>query len=188
MQHIMRFYFFLPITTMKRLLISLFFLPWVLACNSTAPKLQETTIYGKTSILKDDTGLVYVAVDIKPSQLKPYLDKMKSHLGAVDFAKYRAGQQKRDHNKFHLTLLNPFEYEKLVKANVALPTTVMIKLVGLGSAKNEKDRTFFVVAESAQAQAYRRTHKLPRKDLHVTLGFNENDVFGVSKARDSLVR
>lgn len=141
----------------------------------------------KASLLKDSTGLVYIGYDVDKKLLKPYLSQLKSYLGEDKFKVFRVGQAKRDHNHFHITLINPFEHPNVKSIDVATLPEINFTFEGLGTAANEKDRTFFVVVSSDKAQQLRKSHGLKAKDFHVTLGFDSQDVFGVSKGMDSLL-
>ncbi|MCG7532576.1 2'-5' RNA ligase family protein [Psychrobium sp. MM17-31] len=141
----------------------------------------------KASLLKDRTGLVYIGYDVDKKLLKPYLSQLQAHLGEDKFKVFRAGQAKRDHNHFHITLINPFEHPDVKSIDVATLPEISFTFEGLGTAANDKDRTFFVVVSSDKAQQVRKAHGLKTKDFHVTLGFDSRDVFGVSKGMDSLL-
>ncbi len=151
------------------------------------------TITIKTEQLTDASGLTYIGGKVPAVELAPYLRQMIGVLGSEQFALYRANQARRDHQSFHVTVVNPFEL-KAVKQPIKTEQMFTVTLIGLGMAQEPKTETavtpataYFVVAESADIQHFRQQLGLPAKDLHVTLGFKPNDVFGVSKGRDSLV-
>lgn len=141
----------------------------------------------KASLLKDNTGLVYIGYNVDKKLLAPYLKQLKAHLGERQFNIYRAGQESRDHHSFHITLINPFEHPDVKSINVEKLPSITFKFEGLGTASKGKDRTFFVVASSDDGQKLRKAHGLKVKDFHVTVGFDRKDVFGVSKGIDSLL-
>jgi len=148
-------------------------------------KLKTQTIKLNVIELKDSTGLVYIGAQVAESDVSVYLNQLKIILGD-EFEAYRANQIKRDHHAFHVTLINPYEYREL-----ALPISVgdsfSVDLLGLGAVKKESQATYFVVAQSNWADEFRKNLGLSPKDLHVTLGFKPNDIYGVSKNAETLI-
>jgi len=147
---------------------------------------QTKTLFINIKELKDNSGLTYIGGQISSADLAIYLQQMKSHLGDR-FIKYRENQARRDHQTFHITLINPFEYREINKKAINLGKSLSVTLLGLGHVAKDKEGAYFVVARSAQAKFYRQTLALPNKDFHVTLGFNPQDIFGVSKGVDTLL-
>ena len=139
------------------------------------------------SHLKDSTGLVYLGYKVDKSLISPYLALMKSHLGDEKYQKFRQGQVKRDHNSFHITLVNPFEYPNVQSIDVTTLPKVTFTFEGLGTASNTKDTTYFVVVSGIKAQEIREQLGLKSKDFHATLGFDSKDVFGVKKDKSSVL-
>ena len=131
--------------------------------------------------------MVYIGGYVSKATLMPYLNKLKTIL-ADDYSDYRENQAKRDHHSFHVTLINPFEYQKLSPSQVKTGQMLTVNLVGLGHAQKPGKAAYFVVANSADGRFYRQQLLLKPKDFHVTLGFKPQDVFGVSKGADSLIK
>jgi len=148
---------------------------------------QSKTLFINITELKDNSGLTYIGGKISSADLAIYLQQMKSHLGDR-FVKYRENQARRDHQTFHVTLINPFEYREINKKSIKLGKSLSVTLLGLGHVAKDKKGAYFVVVRSAQAKFYRQTLALPKKDFHVTLGFNPQDIFGVSKGVDTLLK
>ncbi|MFD2165948.1 hypothetical protein ACFSJY_06675 [Thalassotalea euphylliae] len=151
---------------------------------------QVTTILLQPKKISDSSGLVYVGGYVQESSLTSYLSQMDNTLGK-EFVIYRAGQQKRDHNQFHITLVNPFEFKALTSEQqtqlLANKKSIKVNLLGLGSVKSDNGRAFFVVAESEQGQQLRNSLDLADKDFHVTLGFSPSDIHGVKKDKSTLL-
>jgi len=111
-----------------------------------------------------------------------------------NYSKYRENQSKRDHGVFHLTLVNPFEYQLLNKSSLKLGTYLNVTLVGLGKVcsdkelDSEKKTTYYVVANSNDGQFYRQKLLLKPKDFHVTLGFDPSDVYNQAKGQSTLIQ
>lgn len=140
-------------------------------------------------MLQDNSGLRYIGGLVNERDLGRYLALMKQELNGK-FSDYRRAQQQRDH-QFHITLVNPFELKALDNEQVSLllkSKPISFALLGLGKVeKSSTQATYFVVAESEQAQSLRKYLALPEKDFHLTLGFNQQDVFGVNKDRSTLI-
>jgi len=136
--------------------------------------------------LTDNSGLTYIGGKVSAADLELYLSQMKSILGK-DFSLYRQYQSTRDHQTFHMTLINPYEYQALTQ-DVTTGTTLSISLSGLGRVNQQAKATYFVVAQSSQADNYRQKLALTKKDFHVTLGFYPSDIFGVDKGVGSLIK
>lgn len=153
-------------------------------------KVHPQTIDITLQQLTDNTGLTYFAGLVAAEDITPYLSQLSDIL-KNEFVIYRRGQQTRDHNQFHITIVNPYEYKDLSATQANLLKSeieLSFNLLGLGTASNEKSQTYFVVAESSQGQKLRVALGLKEKDFHVTLGFKPQDVYGVSKSVESLIK
>ncbi|GAW96120.1 MULTISPECIES: hypothetical protein [Colwellia] len=135
--------------------------------------------------LTDNSGLSYIGGKVNAADLDVYLFQMKQILGD-DFTLYRQYQSKRDHHTFHMTLINPYEYQNLCK-RIAIGTKLSVSLRGLARVSVDHKTAYFVVAQSAQAKSYRQSLVLTAKDFHITLGFYPNDVYGVNKGIETLI-
>ena len=157
-----------------------------------APKLIRVNI----SKLVDNQGQPYIGALVSRADLLPYLVDLAQRLGD-EYASYRALQSARDHQQFHITLISSSEYQladKFLLTKVVfgtmddhISTQVNVTLLGLGEVKSEDKKTFFVVAQSHDAQFIRQQLLLNNKDFHVTLGFSPSDIYGVKKDRTTLV-
>jgi hypothetical protein len=146
--------------------------------------------------LSDSQGQAYLGALVSRAELLPYLSQLKGIL-KQDFQGFRANQVARDHHSFHLTLLSPKEYqladktliEKLLASGVNsnFSNQLYVSLLGLGKVEQDDKATFFVVAQSSNAQLIRQQFLLPAKDFHVTLGFSPNDIYGVKKDSSTLI-
>jgi hypothetical protein len=137
--------------------------------------------------LKDNKGLKYIGGLVRKEDLTPYLAQMKNLL-VTHFVDYRHNQAERDHNQFHMTLINPYEYKTIDQSKIKLGETFSITLKGLGRVSKENKEAYFVVINSDTAQSHRQQLKLPNKDFHITLGFKPEDVFGISKGVERLIK
>jgi hypothetical protein len=136
--------------------------------------------------LTDNSGLTYVGGRVNPADIELYLSQMKQILGD-DYLLYRQNQSARDHQTFHMTLINPYEYQSL-KKDIVIGTTLSVSLSGLGRVILNDKTTYFVIVQSSQATRYRQKLVLNNKDFHVTLGFFPSDIYGVNKGIQSLIK
>jgi len=151
------------------------------------------TLRVKLIELNDNQGLKYLGVNIPKAELVEYLAQMKLLL-PKNYIIYRENQNKRDHGVFHLTMVNPFEYQLLNKSALKLGTYLNVTLVGLGKVSSDKElgkpkkTTYYVVANSNDGQFYRQKLLLKAKDFHVTLGFDPSDVYNQAKGQSTLIQ
>ena len=172
------------------------------ALNKTEKNIMQVTSLQKNiqiniSQLKDSQGNVYLGAIVNKAELSLYLMQLEQHL-SDEFTDYREQQARRDHQQFHLTLVNPIEYRTINKAlvNKVLEdnssfnnqATINVTLLGLGHVNKDNKSTYFVVAQSDNGQLIRQNLLLNRKDFHVTLGFKPSDVYGVSKGIETLMK
>lgn len=141
----------------------------------------------KVSELTSNTGQKYIGGVINSVDLAVYLAEMKLIL-ADKFELFRQNQANRDHHTFHVTLISPMEYQVIDKTNVKLGKVITITLQGLGRVITDEKTTYFVVGQSSEAYFYRQQFPLPPKDFHVTLGFNPQDIHGVNKGPDTIIK
>lgn len=140
------------------------------------------------ALLKDNSGLVYIGYPVPESVVAPYLVQLRKYVGDTSFKILRHNQASRDHDSFHITLINPYEHPDVASIDIADIPALRFDLIGLGQAAKKDNQTYFVVAASTKAQNVRAKHGLKTKDFHVTLGFNKTDVFGVRKDASSLIK
>ncbi|GAA6204463.1 MULTISPECIES: hypothetical protein [Thalassotalea] len=137
--------------------------------------------------LSDSTGLKYLAGKVNKADIEQYLNKMQVIL-ADEFDVYRRHQSARDHNSFHVTLVNPYEYQALADKKAIVNQKIRVQLHGLGRVSQGDNTAYFVVASSPDGQFLRQKLLLQNKDFHVTLGFKSQDVFGVAKDKTALIK
>jgi len=108
---------------------------------------------------------------------------------------YVQNQQSRDHNTFHITLINVMQYQKLIKDGKKdeLLSIVNQKFdlfnYGIGtSIDNKKEaQAWFAVLENAYLDEFRNKLNLDKQHYHITLAFKNSDVFIHPKNRNSLI-
>lgn len=155
-------------------------------------EVSQRTIFGKVEPLMDASGLKYVGIKVNQADIAVYLEQLQAIL-KDDYAEFRQHQAARDMNSFHLTLLSPNEFQFADKTKIPFGENTAIRLIGLGKVEQEqqanslKKVTYFIVAQSEQAQFFRQSLTLKNKDFHVTLGFKPSDIYGVRKGVDTLI-
>jgi len=137
--------------------------------------------------LTDNQGRDYLAGLINKADILQYLSQMETILSA-DFGQFRQQQSARDHGLFHLTVVNPFEYQALSNKTQIIGTKIRVQLHGLGRVSQGSNVAYFVVASSSDGQFVRQSLLLENKDFHVTLGFDKQDVHGVAKNKQTLIK
>ncbi|REL29964.1 hypothetical protein [Thalassotalea euphylliae] len=143
------------------------------------------------SELSDSTGLSYVGGIVQQDIIAGYLQQLQA-IETDAFKTLRAGQANRDHGKFHVTLINPYEIkevsEQQVNALLASGRQIKFQVKGLGRVIKDQGKAYFVVLSSEQADDLRKAFGLAPKDFHITLGFSPSDIYGVSKDESTLVK
>jgi len=177
----------MKINTMTEKLITKILALCFLALTSITTQAASNMHTLTASQLTDNSGLVYIGYAVGEELVTQYLRQLKARLGLQQFEKYRAAQSARDHHRFHITLINPYEYPDVKNIDVTKLPAITFNFEGLGSASKKGNSTYFVVASAAQAQKVRQTYGLKEKDFHVTLGFYTQDVFDVKKDRSSII-
>ncbi|REL26381.1 hypothetical protein DXX93_07175 [Thalassotalea euphylliae] len=148
------------------------------------------TITVKASELSDSAGLQYVGGIVEKATIATYLERLKT-METDSFETLRAGQASRDHGKFHVTFINPFEIKEVSEQQVhqllASETVFDFQVKGLGRVIKGNGKAYFIVLSSAEADAMRKHLGLSPKDFHITLGFSPSDIYGVRKDESTLV-
>lgn len=150
-------------------------------------KIEKIQVTLTPAILEDSTGLVYIGYPVSKALVAPYLAQVKALVGDTRYKVLRNNQAARDHDSFHITLINPFEHPDVKSIELKDIPPIRFEFVGVGRAAKNDNQTFFVVVDAKKAQQVRANYQLKAKDFHVTLGFDKTDVFGVSKGLDSLL-
>ena len=141
--------------------------------------------------IKDIVGNNYLGVNIYRDTVSPFLDQLKEIIGD-DYDEYVKYQQNRDHGHYHITVINVADYTRVSK-EMGVDKFVSslepifdyefddVKLMGVGTAERNGNRTYFIVVNSEKLQEVRKKYGLSNQDFHITIGFKYKDVFGVRK-------
>jgi len=141
--------------------------------------------------LKDTVGNNYIGVNIYTDFVQPYLERLRNIIGD-DYEIYIKNQQNRDHDHYHITVINVMEYNKLSK-ELGMDKLVNslesafdfefddLQFLGIGKAEKAGNTSYFIVVRSEKLQEVRRKYGLSEQDFHITIAFKWKDVFGVRK-------
>ena len=132
------------------------------------------------SIYKNTVRLTIVLDDIKP-----YLDKYKPNV-PLSFIK---DKQKRDGDKYHMTIVSPPELKKVDKSvlKTLLETTKEQHFQYLILGHGVQKESHYLVCHYPYGDVIRQKLGLSIFDFHITLGFNKQDIHGVSKGIKTLI-
>lgn len=141
--------------------------------------------------LRDTIGNNYLGIKVPNDIVTPLLDDLKEILDD-DFDTYTGNQKRRDHDAYHITVMSVMDYNKLAKEAglekfINSLETVLnyeiddLEMLGVGTATKGNNTTYFVVCNSDKLDAVRKRFDLGNQDFHITLGFDQKDVFGVPK-------
>lgn len=142
--------------------------------------------------IKDVLGNNYLGINIQEEVVSPFLKELKEILGEENYEEFTNYQQKRDSGKWHMTVINVIDYNRLSKQMgidkfVSSLDSVFkyeiddLKMLGIGTAERNGNRAYFVVCISEKLDALRKRYGLSEHDFHITLGFRHKDIFGVPK-------
>lgn len=157
--------------------------------KSKKEKLRIMKSY-KLSFLTDSIGQSYIGFNIPKEHVQPYIDELR-YILKDDLELYQDNKFKRDgFDKYHITVINSMNYIQLSKYNLSFITWLYsnleetefpIDFKGIGKASKNEDTTYFVVCQGDEINGVRTYFGLEPIDLHITLGFDKKDVFGVDK-------
>lgn len=141
-----------------------------------------------TCVKKDVRGNLYLAVSIPHDLVTKYLDTLASLLGK-DYQRFTDNQQKRDDQRYHMTVLPVPEFLSLDRdtQDMLVGKQATLELVGLGVVKDEGESAYYVIAECEELAELRASLGLPPKAFHVTLGFSLRDIHNQVKDRSTLI-
>lgn len=128
--------------------------------------------------LTDVLGNMYIGVNIRPDEIIKYITLFLREYDTNN--KFWLNRQLRDGvDQLHMTVFNVAEcgknpglFEKYLDGK-----TFDLEIMGIGEAeaKAKGNKTYFLVIECPYLNG------ITDRDLHVTLGFDKKDVFGVPK-------
>lgn len=145
----------------------------------------------KIEYIKDIYDNNYLAILFNKSEVSRYINEMEEHVFDKDlFEKLINNKKLRDGDRYHMTVINVMEFNKLFdmipnfqeRLDVILDMNITdIRFKGIGMSERLGDQAYYVVVESPTIDEIRSSLGLKEHDLHITLGFNTKDVHGVRK-------
>jgi hypothetical protein len=148
------------------------------------------SIFGKCEIIKDSKGNEYLAIDVPIESCSQYTNFVINK-GLIEEV---ANKNKRDLDKYHITLINVAQWGSLCKR--LMTSSIINEFVGkefeffsygIGHATKDENNSYFIILENKELQLLRDSLSIGKQDFHITLGFKNKDVFGVPKDITSLV-
>lgn len=117
---------------------------------------------------------------------------MAKLVGKPSSRAYRQRLRRRNLGTFHLTVVAPDELRLIGKElDGRLMLKGRVQLHGLGKRTDTRDslgnEVFYVVATSSDFDKLRAGLGLPKRDLHITLGFKKADIHGVPKDLSTMI-
>lgn len=159
-------------------------------------KINTWKITGELDIVSDKAGNGYVALKINPEDTSPYINFIEQHISK----EFIQNQKTRDKNHHHITIIPVMQVGQLRKNNpIALKNFLDQYLhqnfdvftYGIGTVTKENNKqnsqAWFTICENALLKTEREKLLLPKQDFHITLAFDNTDVFGVSKDKTSVI-
>lgn len=145
---------------------------------------------GEIKKLTSEYGHTYLGIQVETKIVEKHLKVLKYTIGKSEFAKFSKNLKNRDGSIFHLTVVSPIEFAKLAKKKhkLLINKTVFYALTGLGNQSRNTNRIYYATARSPQGEYLREQIGLPKKDLHITLGFNAEDIHDIPKDENTHIR
>lgn len=133
--------------------------------------------------LNSHSGNRYLGLKLKRDEVLYYLEELKNAVGLHDYSILTNNQKVRDNEEYHLTLISPDEFRviSVFERRKITGKECDLTLLGLGMVSRKDTSVYYVVSKSNFGTKVRRMLKLPEKDFHITLGFNDSDIHDVTK-------
>jgi len=128
-------------------------------------------------------GETYLGISIAPGGVTSYGKRWIRSLQTAEVSKLSQNREKRDGNGFHITIVSPPEYETLSEEQLKKLDHGEITYVktGLGRRIQSDAQTYYITVLSTHGDYIRKSLGLPKKDLHITLGFDPHDIHDIPK-------
>lgn len=140
-------------------------------------------------IAKDSLGRSYLRCSVHQQEVANHLTEMELLVGAPRYCLLRSNKEARDGAEFHVTIIDPVEMKSVVSDQLSFVVQgeIELALVGLARLASDRREAWYVIVEAESAQELRRLVGLGQKDLHVTLGFDPEDIHDQAKDSSTLV-
>lgn len=143
----------------------------------------------RIGVLKGDSGAEYLGILVGNAVVEPHRRRLLSLRGPEIVNELFANRKSRDGSAYHITVVSPPEFERLDEAQKGklVGELVDYMIVGLGHASRGQNEAYYIVVESARAAYLRSSVGLPRRDFHITIGFDKEDVHDLPKGTATLI-
>jgi hypothetical protein len=159
-------------------------------------------MFKQITYIKDVTGQPYLGVKFTLEEVEDIINTWKSTFNIMlatekeKLLSFIQNKFRRDGDEYHITLINVMELNQLkgsiniadLESKLFSETVNDISFEGIGKAVKGSNEAHFIVVKSNHLNFLREALKLDRKDLHITLGFDSKDVFGISKGIDTIFK
>jgi len=136
--------------------------------------------------IQDILGNDYIAIVIDGDFIKEIITGLTDKIS--DFDKYNEKLLARNHGTYHITVFNVMECQKNIDCLHYAGTTIDdVVFKGVGSIEKNEQTTMFVVVNSDTIQKIRCDAGFADKDLHITVGFTDKDLFHARKNECNVV-
>lgn len=137
--------------------------------------------------VKPFAGGRYYGTHVNNNSVENSRKFLEQHVGKDKLAIMEENKRQRDRGDvYHMTVITPPELKELKKNNINVndfPKNVTINYEGVGRAIDGDNEAYFIVCNSPEIEKWRADNNMPKKDLHITLGFINKDVH--TKPKDS---
>lgn len=155
---------------------------------------MEQIIRLRICYLKDVLGNTYVGFKIFPYAIQGLLNQWFENFECLvesDFKTFYGNRERRDGTNYHSTLINVPEFHKKEMWQTTqdlIGRDYKLTIKGVGRAHDEAKgcEAHFIVLECPALDKLRESLNLPKRDLHITIGFEGKDVFNRPKDHTSI--
>lgn len=131
----------------------------------------------------------YLGAEIGRDAMKPALRKWVDVVGQKRADALQVAKHARDgEHVYHVTVMTPQEFKPYRKnSDLVVPDNTDFTMRGVGKITDGNREAWFVVCSSPSTDQWRASLSLPPKDYHITLGFDEKDIFTAPKNESTIV-
>lgn len=155
---------------------------------------MQQTLKLRICYLKDVLGNAYVGFKVFPYAIQGILDLWFEQFECLvdsEFKTFYENRERRDGANYHSTLINVQEFHKegmkqTAQELIGRDYKLVIKGVGRAHDEAKNCEAHFIVLECPQLDKLRESIGLPKRDLHITIGFDCKDVFTRPKDESSV--
>lgn len=141
----------------------------------------------RIEILYDVLNNPYIGINVYPYEIESHITSFKNFINEDAYNLYASKRAKRDGENFHITLFSVPEYNRSKEElSKYIDTQISFNIIGLGKLNRNDNEAFYLIVQSSELNSIRTDNDFKPKDLHITLGFKEKDIFD-HKGLDTMV-